>query len=208
MGDAAKCEEIDADKLKITIRPLCPKLCGDWLEFFDKTAFEDHGEWAFCYCLEGHLDPETQEKWTDPGERREKAMELIRTGEMQGYLAYCADTVVGWCNANDRKNYKYLTEMFRKIGYHTKDPAEERVKSIFCFLIAPKYRGKGVAQLLLDRVGEDALKDGYAGAEAYPFVDKGFEYQYHGTVGMYERSGFLEIADLKYVKIMHKELSR
>lgn len=193
---------------KVTIRPLCPELCEDWLQFFDNIAFEDHGEWAFCYCLEGFLDPETQEKWTNSKERREKAIELIRTGEMQGYLAYSEHTVIGWCNANEREKYKYLTEMFRKINYQTTEAADTKVKSIFCFLIAPKYRGKGVAQRLLNRVCEDAVQDGYASVEVYPFADEKFEFQYHGTSKMYERSGFLEIADLKYVKVMQKNLSR
>lgn len=189
------------EELGITIRPLGPELCEDWLGFFDKIAFEDHGEWAFCYCLEGHLDPETQAKWTDSKQRREKAIELIKSGGMQGYLAYSEDTVIGWCNANDRENYKYLTKMFRQIEYQ---PTGTRVKSIFCFLIAPKYRGRGVAQRLLDRVCEDAAKDGYTGVEAYPFADSAFAYQYHGTPKMYERSGFSEIADLKYVKVMRR----
>ncbi len=193
---------------KITIRPLCPELCDDWLNFFDNIAFEDHGEWAFCYCLEGHLDPETQEKWTDPKERREKAVELIKTGEMQGYLAYSDNSVIGWCNVNDRENYKYLTEMFRKAGYKINAAADTKVKSIFCFLIAPKYRGKGVAQSLLNRVCEDAEREGYASVETYPFADEKFEYQYHGTTKMYERSGFVEMADLQYVKVMQKNISR
>lgn len=191
---------------KITIRALCPELCEDWLHFFEKIAFEDHEEWAFCYCLEGHLDPETQEKWTDPGERREKAIELIRAGEMQGYLAYSENTVVGWCNANDRENYQYLREMFRKVGYQTKEAADVRVKSIYCFLIAPQYRGKGVAQRLLDQVCVNAAQDGYASVEAYPFADKDLGYQYYGTAKMYERNGFIEVADLKYVKVMQKNL--
>ncbi len=194
------------EKLEITIRALCPNNCEDWLEYFDKVAFEDHGEWGACYCLEGYLDQETREKMTDPKERREKADEMIKAGEMKGYLAYSGNTVVGWCNANDREKYKYVTEMFQKVGYQTKDTAETKVKSIFCFLIAPKYRGRGIAKRLLDRVCEDAAKDGYFGVEAYPFSDKGLEYQYHGTSEMYERNGFEEMADLKYVKIMRKDL--
>lgn len=192
------------DELNITIRPLSPELCEDWLRFFDEIAFEDHGEWAFCYCLEGYLDPETQESWTNPTERRTAAAEMIKRGEMQGYLAYHDGAVVGWCNANDREKFKYVTEMFRRVGYRATDT---KVKSVFCFLTAPEYRGKGVAKLLLERVCLDAAKDGYTAVEAYPFADKGFEYQYHGTSGMYERSGFSEIADLKYVKVMHKDLS-
>lgn len=191
---------------KLTIRPLNPKLCEDWLWYFDKIAFQDHGDWAFCYCLEGHLDRKTQERWTDAGERRQKAIELIQAGEMQGYLAYLDDEVIGWCNVNDRENYRYLTEMFREIDYRTKEGADERVKSIFCFLTASAYRGKGVARKLLNRVCEDAARDGYAYIEAYPFADERFEFQYHGTIKMYEQNGFAEIADLKYVKVMQKRL--
>lgn len=189
----------------ITIRALCPELCEDWLHFFEKTAFDDHEEWAFCYCLEGFLYPQTQEAWTDPKERRDKAIELIMNGEMQGYLAYSEDKAVGWCNVNDREKYKYVAEMFRRVGYQTNSA---KVKSVFCFLIAPEYRGMGIARRLLDRVCEDAAGDGYDCVEAYPFGDEKFEYQYHGTANMYKQIGFSEIADLKYVKVMQKDLRR
>lgn len=191
---------------EIIIRRLTPGLCEDWLHYFDEIAFKDHGDWAFCYCLEGHLTPKTQEEWSNHVERRAKAIELIQAGEMQGYLAYSGDTVVGWCNVNDRENYRYLTEIFREAGYQTEETADVRVKSIFCFLVAPEFRGKGIGQSLLNQVCEDAAKDGYAYMEAYPFADGKFEFQYHGTIGMYVRSGFTEIADLKYVKIMQKDL--
>lgn len=194
------------EELNITIRPLDPEGCGDWLDFFDHIAFQDHGEWAFCYCLEGHLDRKTQEEWTNPEERRQKAIELIQVGEMQGYMAYLGRKVIGWCNINDRENYHYLTEMFETIGYHPQEPEGTRVKSIFCFLIAPEYRKRGVAQCLLHRVCGDAAKDGYDFVEAYPFADEGYEFPYHGTIRMYEHNGFTEGADLQFVKVMRKRL--
>lgn len=194
------------EEQKLVIRPLSSELCEDWLHYFEKIAFQDHEDWAFCYCLEGHLDRKTNEQWTDPKKRREKAIELIRTGEMQGYLAYLGSNVVGWCNVNDRRNYRYLTEMFREIGYRTEEAADTKVKAIYCFLIAPGYRGKGIAQSLLDRVCEDAVRDGYAYIEAYPFADEKFEFPYHGTFKMYERNGFAEAANLEYVKVMRKIL--
>ena len=194
------------EELKIAIRPLSPEICEDWLQYFDNIAFQDHEDWSFCYCLEGHLDRHTQEQWTNPAERRQKAIELIQAGEMQGYLAYLDDMVIGWCNVNDRENYRYVTEMFREIGYQPKEAAGTRVKAIYCFLVAPKYRGKGVAGQLLKRVCEDAARDGYDSIEAYPFADERFEFQYHGGSKMYEKSGFVETADLKYVKLMQKKL--
>lgn len=188
------------------IRPLCPGLCGDWLRYFDQTAFQDHKDWAFCYCLEGFLDRKTQEEWTNAEERREKAAECIQTGRMQGYLAYRGDTVVGWCNVNERENYRYVTEMFQAVGYQPEDTAGVKVKTVFCFLIAPEQRGRGVAQRLLERVCADAAQEGYAYAEAYPFADEAFEFQYHGTVNMYKQCGFAEAAALKFVKVMRKRL--
>ena len=195
------------EEQKITIRPLSPDLCEDWLHFFDKTAFEDHQDWAFCYCLEGHLKHETHEEWTNPEERREKAIELIHAGQMQGYLACLDNTVIGWCNTNDRKNYPYLTDMFQDIGYLPEEDADARVKAIYCFLVAPKYRRRGVAQSLLNRICEDAAKGGYHCIEVYPFSDETFEFPYHGTCKMYQRNGFTEVATLNYVKIMRKDLS-
>ena len=194
------------EKDNIEIKKLTPELCKDWLHFFDEIAFKDHGDWAFCYCLEGHLDQKTQAEWTNQKERREKAIELIMGGEMQGYLAYIGSKIVGWCNVNDRKNYRYLTEMFKTIGYQTKEDDNVKVKTIFCFLVTAEYRGRGIAQMLLDRVCKDAIQDNYRYIETYPFADESFAFQYHGSCKMYERNGFTEIADLKYVKVMRKEL--
>lgn len=191
------------EEQEIVVRPLSPELCGDWLRYFETMAFQDHGDWSFCYCLEGHLSPKTQEEWINPAERREMAIELIHAGKMQGYLAYAGSTVVGWCNTNDRENYRYLTDMFQQIGYQ---PDGTKVKVIFCFLIAPDYRGRGVAQRLLNRVCEDALRDGYSSVEVYPFADEAFEFQYHGPVRLYEKSGFAQASDLNYVKVMRKRL--
>lgn len=206
MEERKTMKEQAVEEHKAVIRPLTPELCEDWLQYFDKIAFQDHADWAFCYCLEGHLDRKTQETWTHPGERREKAIELIYAGEMQGYLAYLGEKVVGWCNVNDRENYRYVNEMFREVGYRPEDAPGAKVKAIFCFLIGPEYRGRGVAQSLLNRVCEDAQRDGYDYVEVYPFSDEKFEFPYHGTRGMYERNGFTETADLKWVKIMQKKL--
>lgn len=63
-----------------------------------------------------------------------------------------------------------------------------------------------VAQSLLNRVCEDAQRDGYDYIEVYPFADEKFEFPYHGTRRTYERNGFTEAADLKWVKIMRKKL--
>lgn len=75
--------------MSITLKRLTPELCEDFLSYFDNVAFSDHEDWAFCYCLECHLDRETQENTAkNKPLRRKMAKNFVNTGVMQGYLAY------------------------------------------------------------------------------------------------------------------------
>lgn len=187
----------------IEIKKLTPELCDDWLGFFDGIAFSDHGDWAFCYCLEGHMTRKKNEEWTDSAERRAYAKQMILEGKMQGYLAFDGDTVVGWCNVNDRENFPYIRELYE---YQKYEPDPRKTKVVYCFLVAPEYRGRGIAGMFLNRACEDAKQDGFLRVEAYPFSDTNMEYQYHGTVNMYKNHGFTQIADLQFLNVMEKEI--
>ena len=189
--------------MNIEIKRLTPELCDDWLGYFDGIAFGDHGEWAFCYCLEGHMTRQANEDLKDHIERREYAKKLILEGKMQGYLAYDKDKVVGWCNVNDRDNYPYIAELFEYAKYTA--PAK-KTKAVFCFLVAAEYRGRGIANSFLNRVCEDAKAEGYACVEAYPFTDANMEFQFHGTTKMYLNNGFRKVADLQFISVMEKEI--
>lgn len=188
--------------MNITLKKLTPELMEDFLYYFDHIAFSDHEEWAFCYCLECHLDKQEDEQ-KDPAIRRAIAQGLIMNGEMQGYLAYDGDDIVGWCSANDKMNYKPVCT---EDAFRTEELAPGRIKAVYCFDIAPDYRSKGLANLMLDKVCQDAKEDGYIYIEAYPFSDVNFSYQYHGTISMYERHGFELYAEREWMHIMRKKL--
>ena len=74
-------------------------------------------------------------------------------------------------------------------------PAEElvsgiRMKSIFCFLVAPEFRRKGITKLLLERVCEDAVADGFDFVEAYPlkeYINEAKDFM--GPVGLFKKYG-------------------
>ena len=107
--------------MEIVVKKLSSDMADDFLDYFDNTAFTDHPDWSACYCLESHLDKETEEKLSEKPDRREKAKELILNGVMHGYLAYDKEKVVGWCNADDKINYtpilenkEYLTDQNKK----------------------------------------------------------------------------------------------
>jgi len=66
-----------------------------------------------------------------------------------------------------------------------------RIKSIFCFLIAPEYRRKGVTKLLLERVCQDAFDEGYDYIEAYPLKECINEAKdFMGPVNLFKKNGF------------------
>lgn len=72
------------------------------------------------------------------------------------------------------------------------DPGEDsKVKSIFCFVVAPEWKRKGIATQLLERVCADAAREGFDIVEAYPH--KGAYYQasdFGGHLEMYLKNGF------------------
>jgi hypothetical protein len=87
----------------IDIRSLNESRLADYQRFFDGTAFMDNSMRSGCYC---HFYPfqGTKEEWQSrpSDENREAQSELILRGHVQGYLAYAAENVVGWCNAAPR----------------------------------------------------------------------------------------------------------
>lgn len=190
--------------LDIDFKRLTPELCGDYLYYFENTAFTDHEEWADCYCLESHLSQEENEEiWEERQSRRAKAQELIEQGIMQGYLIYDGDNIIGWCNTGDKKSF---LPVMNDPEHQTVDLNRTKVKIIYCIEIAPDYRGKGIAHRIIERVCEDAKKEGYTFVEAYPFLDMDFKYQYHGPVRLYESHGFSRIADKSWFCIMSRIL--
>ncbi|MFR1759961.1 MAG: N-acetyltransferase family protein, partial [Christensenellaceae bacterium] len=70
-----------------------------------------------------------------------------------------------------------------------REPDSIRVKSVFCFVIAPDWQRRGIATRLLQRVCQDAAREGYDFVEAY--VDTNTESEdFRGYLEMYEKCGF------------------
>ena len=90
----------------------------------------------------------------------------------------------------------------------TEEPAQGmKVKSVFCFAIAPKMRRKGIAKRLLERVCQDAAKDGFRYVEAYPmkeFIDEAEDYM--GPIELYRESGFTVYYETEQKLVMRKQL--
>lgn len=84
--------------MDIKYRALKADMLDEYLNFFDNAAFADHPDWSQCYCMHFHW----QSKWDDesPRSNRDRVIEHINGGVIQGYSAYLDGKVIGWCNAN------------------------------------------------------------------------------------------------------------
>ncbi len=206
------------------IKKLTPDMSKDYFDFFDNRAFSDGSPFYPCYCNAFNLSKERiktelyqkAEEYGNDFESwkralRESAERMVAAGEIQGYLVFDNGVSVGWCNANERLNY-YRTGEFDlqttpEDEICTNCNVRGEVKAIVCFEIAPEYRGKGIASMLLQRICEDAKAEGFKYVEAYPVKDGGYMgMAFTGPMHMYEKAGFevVEQADQSYV--MRKKL--
>jgi len=190
----------------IEIKKLSPNLTSDYLEFFDHIAFSDHKEWSWCYCTFFHFDEDMGKKLNAIGKEglRSEAVNLIKDQNIQGYLAYEKNKVVGWCNCGDKTNYKRLRackELWEMKEEHVK------IKSVVCFIVAPEMRSKGIATQLLERICSDAKSEGYTYIEAYPYkgAKNSFDH-FHGPYKLYEKAGFIEYKEFDYGTVVRKHI--
>ena len=192
----------------ITIRPLTSELKDDYLDFFDHRAFSDDNPNGPCYCTSPNQDEEEVQKMVSEFESfgvketlRKYAAEMLDRNMIHGYLAYDGDQSIGWCNAADMDSYVGFVPAFaRKI-------ACGKTMSIVCFEIAQEYWGMGIASAFIDRVCADARAEGYAAVEGYPMLsDQRNDFDYQGPYGLYQKTGFIEVARDNGQVVMRKAL--
>jgi GNAT superfamily N-acetyltransferase len=189
--------------MNLIIKPLAPELAADYLDFFDNRAFKDR-EGAFCYCTWFHFDCSVKDYYAQGKDAmREQTSVYISNGKLNGYLAFTDNTVIGFCNADNKANYQRL-----KADFFTRNDSSKQIKSVVCFTVDPEYRGKGVAAALLTRIIADAQNQNYTAVESYPRLhDKHEPFDYAGPARLYEKFGFIEVARQGERVIMRKELN-
>lgn len=195
--------------MEIEIKRLSSELLDDFLYFFDTTPHNTNRDEDRCYCVGWcNTDYEGQD-FSTAEKRREKAITYVKGNHIQGYLAYNNNKVIGWCNANTKSDC-FDCQYGRMYMSYTNRPEaspQTKVKSVFCFAIAPEMRGKGIAELLLKRVCEDAAQEGFDYAEAYPnkeFI--GTEAECMGPAKLFEKTGFQAAYEIGPKLVMRKKL--
>jgi len=205
---------------EISVRELEPTLVEDYLGFFDQVYQNDpwlntqnNPWWGICYC--GFFDDTRSEEERNRAphaavKNRAMRTEMIGSGKANGLLAYVDGKVVGWCNAGPRANYLNLH------GYPGVVDHNELVGSIFCFVVAASYRGKGIATALLNGAIDKFRHEQLKVAEAYPRTvpaDVNNPYNtppehlnYRGSLSMFLKTGFTIYRQLERHAIVRKKL--
>ena len=112
---------------------------------------------------------------------------------------------MGWCNASAdcQGCVNYLSDFW----LIEESRVNVRIKSVFCFVIAPEVQRMGVATKLLERVCRDAAAEGFDFVEAY--VNKNFNdvaHDFRGPLIMYEKCGFYKQSEREGRIVMRKTL--
>lgn len=178
--------------MNIEIKELTPQLLKDYVNFFDTTPHDDNTDESKCYCVGWcSADHRIETDFSSPEKRRKLAEQYVAEGIIKGYLAYHEGRVVGWCNANTRADCLHCggwLYLMKSLCYES----ENKVKSIYCFVIAPEMQRKGIATQLLERVCKDAVDEGFDYVEAYPkreFINVARDFM--GPIEMYKDHGFV-----------------
>lgn len=195
--------------MEINIKKLTPELVEDYLYFFDTTPHDDGIDENKCFCeCWCSADHRVETDFSSAAKRRELARQYVIKGMIQGYLAYQDSKVVGWCNANTKSECQNCISWLRFMQSIECDDSFLKVKSVFCYVIAPEMQRKGIATKLLERVCVDAKKEGFDIVESYPkkeFVSAARDFM--GPASMYKKMGFTICKELGQDKvIMRKSL--
>lgn len=134
----------------LTIHKLTSEHLDDYIYFFENVAHTDNKKWDRCYCTSfcavNNSRVLKKANTLDPDVRREFAIDYINKGLLQGYLAYVDNNVVGWMNTNNRNDCLYCYGWKHLIAdWRIRKKSKEKIKSVFCFTVAPNMRGQGIA---------------------------------------------------------------
>ncbi len=184
------------------IELLNKELSATFVEYLENVDFSNTPHWSTCFCRFYHSNC-SYDQWSKRTgiENHNEAIEQINAGNMKGYLAFDQDKCIGWCNANDIKQYLRIEDDLKP---YTKN---YKVGCIICFVIHPEYRKQGVARLLLKKAIEDFKSEGFDAVIAIPIENNNEpEKLYRGTLNMYNENNFKEIDKLDEISVMWLKL--
>jgi GNAT superfamily N-acetyltransferase len=161
-----------------------------------ETLFARHkGVRGGCWCT-FHLCTSTQYWGMTWDQRREFQAAAVAQGRSHGLLVYDAGVPIAWCQYGPATDFRQFDRMraYSKLAL----PAELAPRwRISCIFVDKHRRGEGLSHVALSAAVASMRKHGGGIVESFPLVVPGARRpQYTGSVAMYEREGFREVARL------------
>jgi GNAT superfamily N-acetyltransferase len=173
--------------VSLEVLPVTPDRWDDVADLAGERGFT-----SGCWCMWWRVTSKEFEERHGAGLRQD-FRELVASGPEPGLLAYVDGRPVGWVAVAPRDEYPRLdrSPKLRRLD-------DRPVWSITCFTIDRQHRRQGVAAALLDAAVDFARQRGADVVEAYPIDTAGGKRSsadlYTGTLAMFERAGFEEVA--------------
>jgi GNAT superfamily N-acetyltransferase len=194
--------------MDIIIKKLTKELAEDYVHFFDTTPHDYNVDEHKCYCVCWCSEDSEGKDFSTREKRKSYANKYVKENILQGYLAYYNNKIVGWCNANTKSDCLKCIGWKRNMKSFLTDESNLniKIKSIFCFVIAPEMKRKGIATKLLERVCKDAVNDGFDFVEAYPKKEFENDIDFLGPIEMYRKNGFVVFYETEENYAVRKQL--
>ena len=174
--------------MKLRIMPVTPDRWDDLARLFGPS-----GAYSSCWCTWWIF---TAKEWdaASAAQRRELLESLVAAGAVPGLLAYDGDDPVGWCALGPRERYARMMSP-RSTVFRPLDDDPSWV--VNCFFVAKGFRGRGVAEALLEAAVNFAFERGADRIEAYPVNPKVQQATasslFVGSLPMFLAAGFKEV---------------
>lgn len=160
-------------------------------------ALTGGGDGSSCQCQWWMLtNAEFQTLSRD--ERRQRLRDETQQATAPALIAYIDGEAAGWVRVGPRSSQPRLarTKVIAEGMQGAKDDAG--VWAITCFVVRKEFRGQGLNARLLDAAVAYARENGARVIEGYP-IDTTVKSHpvnnlYHGTLSVFEKGGFHEIA--------------
>jgi GNAT superfamily N-acetyltransferase len=171
----------------LDVHPVTPERWDDLVYLAGERGFT-----SGCWCMWWRVTSKEFDERHGAGLRRD-LHRLVDVGPEPGLLAYVDGVPAGWVAVAPRDEYPRLdrSPKLRRLD-------DRPVWSITCFTIDRRHRRRGVAAALLDAAVDFARERGAEVVEAYPIDTAGGKRSsaelYTGTLAMFERAGFDEVA--------------
>ena len=196
----AESEQPAESTLTVEVHPVTPDRWDDLAALAGERGFT-----SGCWCMWWRVTSKEFEERHGTGLRQD-LNDLVATGPEPGLLAYVDGEPAGWVALAPREEYPRLdrSPKLRRLD-------DQPVWSITCFTIGRRHRRQGVAAALLDAAVDFARERGAEVVEAYPIDTGGAKRSsadlYTGTLAMFERAGFEEVARRSGRPIVRRKLA-